>query len=48
MQDKLMAEAYRRTQGPDEPVRDYVKCVLAIVDKFDVPWLEDKVVDLLH
>ena len=48
MQDKLQAEAYRRTQGPEEPVLDFVECVLAIVEKFDDPWPEYKIVDLLH
>ena len=48
MQGKLVSEAYRRTQGPEEPVREYIACMLAIVEKIDVPWSEKKILDLLH
>ena len=48
MQDKLVAEAYYRTQGPEEPVRDYIECMLAIVEKNYEHWSEEKILDLLH
>ena len=41
MQDKLVAESYCRTRGLEEPVRDYIECVLAIIVKINEPWSEE-------
>ena len=39
-QRRLRKEAESRTQGRDEPVRDYIVCLRAILSKFDRPWTE--------
>ena len=46
MQDKLVAEAYCRTQGLEKPVRDYIECVLAIIGNINEP--RSEALDLLH
>ena len=39
-------EAESRTQGRDEPERDYIVCLRAILSKFDRPWTEERQLEL--
>ena len=47
-QRRLRKEAESRTQGRDEPVRDYIVCLRAILSKFDRQWTEERQLELLY
>ena len=47
-QRRLRKEAESRTQDRDEPVRDYIVCLRAILSKFDRPWTEERQLELLY
>ena len=47
-QRRLRKEAESRTQGRDEPERDYIVCLRAILSKFDRPWTEERQLELLY
>lgn len=47
-QQKLIVEAQNRSQGEDEPVRDYIICLLTILSKFETEWDESKQIDLIY
>ena len=41
-------KAQTRTQGRQEPVRDYIFCLLTMLSKMDKPWSVEEQLDLLH
>lgn len=43
----LTVEAYNRTQGPDEPVLEYMVSLLTILKQFDHPWSEPDQINLI-
>ena len=45
-QRRLRKEAESRTQGRDEPVRDYILCLRDILSKFDRQWTEERQLEL--
>lgn len=47
-QQRLVAEANSRTQGADEPVRDYLTCLTAIMSKISPPPSLEQQLDQLH
>ena len=47
-QRPLRKKAESRTQGRDEPLRDYIVCLRAILSKFDRPWTEGRQLELLR
>ena len=47
-QRRLRKEAESRTQVRDEPVRDYIVCLRAILNKFDRPWTGEWQLALLY
>ena len=47
-QRRLRKEMESRTQGRDEPVRDYIVCLRAILSKFDRQWTEERQLELLY
>ena len=47
-QQRLVVEAQTRTQGRQEPVRDYIFCLLTMLSKMDKPWSVEEQLDLLH
>ena len=47
-QRRLRKEVESRTQGRDEPVRDYIVCLRTILSKFDRQWTEERQLELLH
>lgn len=47
-QQRLEAEANARTQGAEEPVRNYIYCLRAILKRYDRRLPLEKEIDLLH
>ena len=47
-QAELISEAQRRTQAKREPTRDYVFCLLTILNRFEEPWTDDKQLALIY
>ena len=47
-QRRLRKEAESRSQGRDDPVRDYIVCLRAILRKFDRPSTEERKLELLY
>ena len=47
-QQRILQEATARTQGREEPVRDFTTCLLSIMKKIDLPLSLSHQLDTLH
>ena len=47
-QQRLVSEAHARTQGKEEPVRDYIICLLTILSRFEEPWEDERQLEHIY